>query len=150
MPVEPFLRPSGHRTLIVRDMTPPAVAPTTYSVVGIVRCDAALHVVTVRDRPRRLPETQEGCFRAMRIEIGGVRYYSTAAVLAEAGVSRQTLWRWRREGRIPEGHRFRNGQLLFTQNEYRGILAYANRVEPEALSAGTAPASIELSEASHR
>jgi hypothetical protein len=73
----------------------------------------------------------------MQLEIAGVRYYSTAAVLSEAGISRQTLWRWRREGHIPEGHRFRNGQLLFTGDEFRGILAYANRVEPDALSNGS-------------
>lgn len=72
----------------------------------------------------------------MQVEIAGVRYYSTAAVLSEAGISRQTLWRWRRGGHIPEGHRFRNGQLLFTADEFRGILAYANHVEPDALSNG--------------
>lgn len=67
----------------------------------------------------------------MELEISGVRYHSTAAVLAKADVSRQTLWRWRREGLIPKGHRFRNGRLLFTESEYEAILAYANHVEPE-------------------
>jgi predicted site-specific integrase-resolvase len=68
----------------------------------------------------------------MRLEISGVRYYSTSAVLAKTEVSRQTLWRWRRGGLIPKGHRFRNGRLLFTEPEYEAILAYANHVEAEA------------------
>jgi len=67
----------------------------------------------------------------MKKEIAGVKYYSTSFVLSEVGVSRQTLWRWRREGLIPQGHRFRNGQLLFTHDEHQKILEYANRVVPE-------------------
>ena len=66
----------------------------------------------------------------MKKEIAGVQYYSTTFVLAEVGISRQTLWRWRREELIPQGHRFRNGQLLFTHSEYQKILEHANRVEP--------------------
>jgi len=70
----------------------------------------------------------------MQVQIASIWYYSTAAVLSETGITRQTLWRWRRERRIPEGHRFRNGQLLFTRDEFQAILAYANRVEPDALT----------------
>ena len=70
----------------------------------------------------------------MPLEISGSTYYSTATVLEDADISRQTLWRWRREGLVPQGHRFRNGQLLFTQDEYRQILAYANRIEPDSIS----------------
>ena len=70
----------------------------------------------------------------MCIEIEGIEYYSTVEVLEATGVSRQTLWRWRQEGRVPGGNRFRNGQVLFTEREYQEILAYANRVEPWALS----------------
>ena len=73
----------------------------------------------------------------MKLEIAGVPYFSLAAVLADVDVSRQTLWRWRRKGRIPQGHRYRNGQLLFTGDEYREILAYASRVQPEALGSGS-------------
>ena len=72
--------------------------------------------------------------RSMQREIAGVQYYSTATVLERAAVTRQTLWRWRRERRIPSGHRFRNGQVLFTHVEFEEILAYANRVEPDALN----------------
>jgi predicted DNA-binding transcriptional regulator AlpA len=76
------------------------------------------------------------------IEIKGVEYFSTTEVLKEAGISRQTLWRWRQEGRVPDGHRFRNGQVLFSGAEYQEILAYANHLEPGALT--TDPAQLGL------
>ena len=46
------------------------------------------------------------------------------------GVSRQTLWRWRRQGSIPAGHRYRDGKTLFTATEVEAIRQFANRVEP--------------------
>ncbi|MDE2784407.1 MAG: hypothetical protein OXK77_15750 [Gemmatimonadota bacterium] len=61
--------------------------------------------------------------------IEGVRYYSTSEVLEAAGISRQTLWRWRREGLVPEGHRFRSRRVLFSERERDHILSYANRIE---------------------
>ena len=78
----------------------------------------------------------------MCIEINGVEYFSTTEVLKAAGISRQTLWRWRQEGRVPDGHRFRNGQVLFSGTEYQEILAYANHLEPGALT--TDPAQLGL------
>ena len=78
----------------------------------------------------------------MCIEIKGVEYLSTTEVLKAAAVSRQTLWRWRQEGRVPDGHRFRNGQVLFSGAEYQEILAYANHLEPGALT--TDPAQLGL------
>lgn len=74
----------------------------------------------------------------MPFEIEGVQYFSTVDVLEATGVSRQTLWRWRQDGRVPGGHRFRNGQVLFTESEFEEILAYANRVEPWALTSDPA------------
>ncbi len=70
----------------------------------------------------------------MCIEIEGIEYYSTTEVLDAVGISRQTLWRWRQEGRVPDGNRFRNGQVLFSESQYQEILAYANHVEPGALT----------------
>ena len=61
--------------------------------------------------------------------IEGVEYYSVNEVLEEADVSRQTLWRWRRNGSVPEGHRFRGRQILFSRREFDEIVAYANRIE---------------------
>ena len=63
-------------------------------------------------------------------EIDGVLYYTASKVEQLAGISRQTLWRWRQEGKVPSGHRFRNRQILFTIQEVDAVVAYANRVEP--------------------
>ena len=61
--------------------------------------------------------------------IEGVEYYSVREVLEATEVSRQTLWRWRRKGSVPEGHRFRGRQILFLRREFDEIVAYANRIE---------------------
>lgn len=74
--------------------------------------------------------------------IDGVRYYTSADVEEAAGVSRQTLYRWRRTGVVPAGHRLRGNRLLFSQSEYDRIMAYANRVEPGAL--GVKPGQLDL------
>lgn len=66
----------------------------------------------------------------MSLEIDGRTYVTTAEVLVEIGVTRQTLWRWRREGKIPKGRRFRDRQVIFSAEEMADILNYANRLEP--------------------
>ena len=64
------------------------------------------------------------------IRIEDTDYVSSKEIVESVGVSRQTLWRWRREGKIPPGHRFRDGQVLFTTEELQEISDFANRVEP--------------------
>lgn len=66
----------------------------------------------------------------MPIYIDGVAYVSTVEICTDIGVSRQTLWRWRRLGKIPSGHRYRDGQLVFTESDAQSIRCYANHVEP--------------------
>jgi hypothetical protein len=66
----------------------------------------------------------------MPLEIDGTSYYSAAEVIAELGVARQTFWRWRKEGKVPLGHRFRDSQVVFTLTELQQALEYANRIEP--------------------
>jgi hypothetical protein len=51
------------------------------------------------------------------LEIDGVRYFSASELLIELGVSRQTLWRWRQQRKIPA-------------DEVELIRQYANRIEP--------------------
>jgi hypothetical protein len=65
-----------------------------------------------------------------RLEIDGVSYFSTSELLVELGVSRQTLWRWRQQRKIPAGHRYRDKTILFTADEVELIRQYANRIEP--------------------
>ena len=64
------------------------------------------------------------------LEIEGVKYISAASVAQDLGVTRQTLWRWRLDGKIPQGHRFRNRRLFFTESEVDSISEFANRIEP--------------------
>ena len=64
------------------------------------------------------------------IEIEGVTYRLLTEVGRELGISRQTLWRWRNDGKIPQGHRYRTGHVIFTAAEVEVVREYANRVEP--------------------
>jgi hypothetical protein len=65
----------------------------------------------------------------MFIEIEGVKYLPAAAVAKQVRVSRTTLWRWRQEGKVPVGHRYRDRMILFTGDEFLAIRQYANRLE---------------------
>ena len=64
------------------------------------------------------------------IEIDGVIYTSATEVAEKIGVTRQTLWRWRSEGKIPQGHRFRDRQVLFTESEVASVRRFAFRIQP--------------------
>lgn len=66
----------------------------------------------------------------MTLEINGKTYVSTTHILQQLGISRQTLWRWRQEGKIPPGHRYRDGKVLFTMCEVEAIKQFANHIEP--------------------
>jgi DNA-binding transcriptional MerR regulator len=71
--------------------------------------------------------------------VGGVPYFSTAQVAEMVGVSRQTLWRWRKSALVPSGARFRNGQVLFSQEDITAIRAYAEQLEPLGNSSDQQP-----------
>jgi predicted DNA-binding transcriptional regulator AlpA len=64
------------------------------------------------------------------VEVDGVTYYSASEVVRAVGISRQSLWRWRADGKVPPGRRFRDRQLLFTTREVEQVKEYANRLEP--------------------
>lgn len=66
----------------------------------------------------------------MPIEIEGVTFYSAGEVAKEIGVSRHTLWRWRQDEKIPSGHRYRDGKVVFTAKEMQAIREFANRLDP--------------------
>ena len=66
----------------------------------------------------------------MPIVIQGATYYNATEVLAKIDVSRQTLYRWRQSGKIPQGRRFRDRSILFTPSEVEQITQFANHMEP--------------------
>jgi predicted DNA-binding transcriptional regulator AlpA len=77
----------------------------------------------------------------MPVQIAGVEYFSADEVADAVGVSRQTLWRWRTDGRIPAGNRYRDRQIVFTAGEFEVIRQFACRVEP--VSRGGTPSATE-------
>lgn len=73
----------------------------------------------------------------MPIEVEGVQYITAQEAAEAVDVSRQTIWRWRKNRKIPVGYRYRNGQLLFSRQEFAAIRQYANRLQPsDAADAG--------------
>jgi hypothetical protein len=68
----------------------------------------------------------------MSIQIEGVTYFSVADIQQDQRLPRQTIWRWRKGGHIPQGRLYRGKQLLFTKDEIEQIRKYANRLEPVA------------------
>ena len=55
---------------------------------------------------------------------------STSQAAGIVGVSRNTLLRWFREGRVADVARDRNGWRFFTPDDVARIKAYANRLTP--------------------
>jgi predicted DNA-binding transcriptional regulator AlpA len=66
----------------------------------------------------------------MPIVIEQVQYFTASDIQRSLGIARQTLWRWRKAGRIPQGRRYRDRQVVFTRREVEAIREYSNRLEP--------------------
>ena len=66
----------------------------------------------------------------MPVDIAGAEYFSATEVARALGVTRQTLWRWCADGRIPAGHRYRDRQRVFTRGEFDEIRSFADRIHP--------------------
>lgn len=66
----------------------------------------------------------------MPIRIEGEEFFTAADVHRQVDVARQTLWRWRRHGKVPSGRRYRGRQVVFTGQELEAIREYSNRLEP--------------------
>ena len=68
----------------------------------------------------------------MALKLSGSVFLTNGEAAETAGVTRQTLWRWRADGRIPLGRQYRGRVVLFTEAEVAEIVRYANRIEPLA------------------
>lgn len=66
----------------------------------------------------------------MPISIDGVSYFRAGEIVDDLGIARQTLWRWRKEGSVPPGYRYRDRLVLFTAAEVGAIREFSNRIEP--------------------
>ena len=64
------------------------------------------------------------------MQIKEIDYFSATEIQQEIGVVRQTLWRWRKAKKIPQGRLYRGRQVVFTKQEVEAIREYANRLEP--------------------
>ncbi len=69
----------------------------------------------------------------MTIVIDDIEYTTASDLLEELEISRQTLWRWRQQGRIPRGRLYRSKKLVFNADESSLIRDFANRLEPANL-----------------
>lgn len=66
---------------------------------------------------------------SMPIELNDATFYTLNEVAQMAEVTRQTIWRWRKNGKVPPGRRYRGRELLFTRDEIEEIYNYAHRLE---------------------
>ena len=76
------------------------------------------------------PQARQPTASLMPIRIAGSDYLTTNEVCDRIGISRQTLWRWRQEDKVPVGQRLRGRQVLFTHEEANEIERYATHLEP--------------------
>ncbi|MGE0490455.1 MAG: helix-turn-helix transcriptional regulator [Vulcanimicrobiota bacterium] len=72
----------------------------------------------------------------MPVKVNGDQFFRLGEVAEAVGVCRQTLWRWRQDGKIPEGRRYREKQLLYTHEELEAVREFANRMEPASVARG--------------
>ncbi len=70
----------------------------------------------------------------MPVEIQGVSFLTTPEVEERVRVSRSTLWRWRKAGKVPVGYRRRGQQVLFSPTDVNAICEYATQALPIELS----------------
>ena len=66
----------------------------------------------------------------MPLSLDDVTYYTVNEVAEHVGRARETIWRWRRDGKVPNGRPYRDRERLFTEAELQQIHAYAHRLGP--------------------
>ena len=64
----------------------------------------------------------------MPIKRGAITYLTLNEVADQVKCSRTSIWRWRKEGKIPSGSRYRDKELLFTGEEVMAVYAHAHRL----------------------
>lgn len=57
-------------------------------------------------------------------------FFTTKDVIKKVGISRNTLFLWFKDNKIPETKRNRNGHRIFTEKDIKTILNYKNKLTP--------------------
>ena len=73
------------------------------------------------------------------VKVADTTYLPATEVAKHVGISRTTMWRWRQEGKIPLGRRYRNGLILFSPAEVELVRTYADRLEPVSAKGAARP-----------
>jgi len=66
----------------------------------------------------------------MPVTVNGQDFFTATEVAEDVGVVRQTLWRWRQDRKVPPGHRYRDRQILYSEDELIEIREFAHKLEP--------------------
>jgi predicted DNA-binding transcriptional regulator AlpA len=66
----------------------------------------------------------------MPVKISKAQFYSVTEVAEVADVTRQTIWRWHKDKKIPGGRKYRGRNVVFAQDGFERIYADAHRIEP--------------------
>ncbi len=66
----------------------------------------------------------------MPVSVGEFEYLTLAEVALAVGVTRQTLWRWRRNGKVPAGMRLRDGRILYGSRDVAAVRTFAEELTP--------------------
>lgn len=66
----------------------------------------------------------------MSVLVNDREFFTASEIADDVGVVRQTLWRWRLNGKIPKGYRYRDRQILFSPEERELIRDYAHKLVP--------------------
>ena len=65
-----------------------------------------------------------------KVAIDGTTYWTVTGIAQHLGIARQTLWRWRRDRKVPKGRLYRGQLVLFSEEEAASIYEFANRLSP--------------------
>ncbi len=96
--------------------------------------DGARHEITQFDTLLRSMKDRKVTFPTLKI--GSADYVDAVNLVEHLGITRQTLWNWRRSAKIPLGFRYRN-RVVFTTEEVREIESFAHQLAPAELSTPT-------------
>lgn len=64
------------------------------------------------------------------VTVNGTTYWTATDISNQLRIARQTLWRWRRDEKVPKGRLYRGKLVVFSKEEVGLIHQFANRLSP--------------------